>query len=68
MSDHDDRFDAQDFARAGRIAASLAKNGYDLSASERSALRHASELMTAWGRMMPRTPQVPGVPKTGQES
>lgn len=64
MSENDVRYDAQDYARAGRIAADLAKGGYDLSLSERTALRQASELLLAWGRMMPRTQPEAGRPGT----
>jgi hypothetical protein len=55
MEDSDNvQYDAHDYTRAGKIAAHLAKGGYDLSLSERSALRQAADILKAWAGTMPR--------------
>jgi hypothetical protein len=60
MSDRiDTRYDAREYEQAARIAAHLAQTGYDLSASERSALRQAAAVLHSWAGVLPREPAPP---------
>jgi hypothetical protein len=44
----------EDYIHASNVAAALAKTGYDLSESERTALFRAASVLQSWALSMPR--------------
>jgi hypothetical protein len=50
----DRRYELQDYIEAAKITADLANTGYDLSESERSALRKAATILRSWATSLPR--------------
>jgi hypothetical protein len=54
MNSSQDQYEAEDYARAAKVAAHLAKTGDDLSASERSALTASALILRSWAQSLPK--------------